>query len=153
MQPDSVARAWLIGVLVTIVPFLPFQSFVALPLAFLFRANVPITYFLQWVSNPLTAWIQLPACYFFGCLLMNQSPSTAFHDAVHAVEHQGWKALGTYSFSEILAPLYIGAIGLGIIIGVVGYFLIQAYWKRPMVQVRHHRRADDLPHPKKETPP
>ena len=129
-QPESVARAWLIGVLISIVPFLPFQSFIAVPLAILFRANVPVAFALQWLSNPLTAIIHLPACYYFGCLVLGMSPSGAFSDSVKLLQEKGWTALGEFSFRDVIVPLYTGALAQGLLISVAGYFLIRAYWPK-----------------------
>ncbi len=130
-NPESVARAWLIGVLVTIIPFLPFQTLIAVPLAILFRANVPVAFALQWLSNPLTAIVHLPACYYFGCLVLHMSPSAAFSDSMKLVGEKGWTALGEFSFRDVIVPLYAGALAQGLLISVIGYFLIRAYWPKP----------------------
>ena len=135
-QSESVARAWLIGVLISIIPLLPGQSLIAVPLAVLFRANVPVAFALQWLSNPLTAIIHLPACYYFGCLVLQMTPSGAFSDSVKLVSSKGWTALGEFSFRDVIVPLYTGALALGLLISVVGYFLIRAYWpkaKKPVI--------------------
>lgn len=159
LKAEPVARAWLIGVPITIIPFLPFQSFIAIPLAIIFRANVPITFAIQWISNPFTAVIHLPACYYFGCLVLRQAPSQAFDDLMASlpgwndfqvlfgnwtrhVWNYPWDATKTFfhgifgektpgvasmSVGDILLPLYFGALLLGILLAVVGYFLIKAY--------------------------
>lgn len=162
LQSEPVARAWLIGVPITIIPFLPFQTFIAIPLAIVFRANVPITFAIQWMSNPFTAIVHLPACYYFGCLVLRQVPSQAFEDLMSSLPRwsdfkqlvgewmtqvwsypvkatqqlftgifgEGSSGIWSMSVKEILIPLYFGALLQGILIAVIGYFLIKAYWPR-----------------------
>jgi uncharacterized protein (DUF2062 family) len=146
LESDSVARAWLIGVMITIIPLLPFQSLIAVPLAILFRANVPIVYGLQWVSNPITAFIHLPACYYFGCLVLRISPSGAFQEGMKKIEEKGWNAVGQLSFQDVIVPLYVGAVAQGLLISVIGYFLIKAYWPAPKkrVTVNHPHQPRSL---------
>src|SRR6185436_466810 len=56
----SLARAWLVGFPITIVPLLPGQSVLAIVAALCVRGNVLLCIALQFLSNPLTATIQLP---------------------------------------------------------------------------------------------
>lgn len=60
---NSLARAWVVGVPISMIPFLPLQSVFAIVLGFVFRANLLLCILLQFVSSPVTAPIQLPACF------------------------------------------------------------------------------------------
>ncbi len=129
-SPEPIARAWLIGIPITMIPFLPGQSIIAGVLGFLFRANLMVAVALQFiVSNPLTAPIQLPACYIVGTLVLNRSFSKAWESA----QQLNWTAILAHPFraaQHVIIPLYLGAIILGLTIGIIGYFVILAWGNR-----------------------
>ena len=52
---QSIARAWLIGIPITTIPFLPAQSVIAGVCGFFGRANLVLCIGLQFLSTPLTA--------------------------------------------------------------------------------------------------
>src|SRR5579862_8691996 len=58
---ESIARGVAIGLFVAILPILPFQSLLAILLTILLRANLPIAFFISWISNPFTI---APIAYF-----------------------------------------------------------------------------------------
>src|SRR5215212_1143526 len=70
----SLARAWLVGFPITIVPFLPGQSVLAIVAALCVRGNVLLCVAIQFLSNPLTAPVQISACYFVGEVLRGADP-------------------------------------------------------------------------------
>ncbi|MDX2187857.1 MAG: DUF2062 domain-containing protein [Opitutaceae bacterium] len=126
--PESLARAWLVGFPITSIPFLPGQSLIALALGFANRANLFLCVGLQYLSNPLTAIVHLPACYFAGKIIMGRSPMAAWNDAVtrdwgHALKHP--KVL-----AEDIFELYLGGAVLGLLIGVAGYAVLHAWGER-----------------------
>ncbi len=118
---ESLARAWLVGMIVTAVPFLPLQSIIACTIGFLVGANLPVCFVLQYLSNPATAVIQVPACVFVGRLLMGDHPG-----AIFAQLHRD--PMAVLSGGNILA-LYLGAIVIGPVLGVLGYFLTHLIWR------------------------
>jgi len=118
---ESLARAWLVGMPITMIPFLPLQSLIAIPVAFLVGANIPVTFLLQYLSNPATAVIQLPACYFVGSLLLGEPMG----DTLRLIEHNPGAILSGHS---VLA-LYLGSVVLGPLLGVLGYFLTHLIWR------------------------
>jgi uncharacterized protein len=137
--PDSLARAWLIGFPITSVPFLPGQSLIALTLGFANRANLFLCVGLQYLSNPLTAIVHLPACYITGKIVLGQSPVAAWHEAVD----RDWAYALTHpeTLGHDIVELYLGGAVLGLVIGVAGYALIHAWGERrtPRVGARADR--------------
>lgn len=130
---ESLARAWLIGMPVTTIPFLPLQSVIACGIGFYFRANLPVCFLLQYLSNPATAIFQLSACYFVGRLLFGDSPSLVIEHVervVGGIVHaDSWKAaLTALSWREFVA-LYLGALVLGMALGILGYFGTHLIWR------------------------
>jgi uncharacterized protein (DUF2062 family) len=101
---QSLARAFLVGVPITMIPFLPLQSVFACGLALWLRANLPVTFLLQHLSNPLTAVIQLPLCYLTGRLILGADLSADW-DLVWS-DPMGIVSRGS------LGALYLGAVVL-----------------------------------------
>jgi uncharacterized protein (DUF2062 family) len=113
----SLARAWVVGVPISMFPFLPFQSVFAIVLGFVFRANLLLCILLQFVSSPITAPIQLPACFFVGELVRGRTPAavwTEFSGDPRAYMMHG----------DRVVSLYLGAVVLGIVLALLGYFII-----------------------------
>ncbi len=117
----SLARAWLVGFPITAVPFLPGQSILAAVAALAVRGNLLLCIALQFLSNPLTAAIQLPACYFVGEVARGANPREVWHHA--------WTAKWTEEYASGFKSLYLGAVIIGIVGGVVGYAIILQTWK------------------------
>jgi uncharacterized protein (DUF2062 family) len=137
--PDSIARAWLIGMPVTMIPFLPGQSIVAAVLGFTFRANLLVCIGLQYLSNFGTAVIQLPLCFFVGRLVQGNRPSAVWDE----VSARDWKYIfqhPTY-LAQDLIPLFLGAIILGAAVGVIGYFLILNWSSRFAEKIARKKNA------------
>lgn len=137
--PESIARAWLIGMPITWVPFLPGQSIIAGILAVTFRANVLVCVGIQYLSNPGTAFIQLPVCYFVGRLVQGNSPVTVWNEAMQ----RDWEYILTHPthLARDLIPLFLGSIIVGAAIGVIGYLLILAWGKRHAEKVARKKAA------------
>lgn len=125
---ESLARAWLVGMPVTMIPFLPLQSVIGCAIGFFTKANLPVTFLLQYLSNPATAFVQIPACYFVGRLLMG----APMGDTLHQIEIH---PLAVLSGKSLLA-LYLGSFVLGPLLGGLGYFLTHLIWRDRPKKVR-----------------
>ena len=118
----SLARAWLVGFPITIVPFLPGQSLIACFAALFVRGNLLLCIALQFLSTPLTAPIQLSTCYFVGEVARGASPARVWREAKAAPK----KVLLSV---HAVTSLYLGAAIVGIIGGVAGYAIILQTWR------------------------
>lgn len=125
---DSLARAWLIGFPITMMPFLPIQSLFACVLAVFLRGNLLLCIALQFLSTPLTAPLQLPACFFVGEVVRGRSPGTVWHQVTHTP--------GQMLTGDALFSLYVGALLIGVVVGVIGYALLKNYWILPLKRPR-----------------
>ena len=110
------------------VPFLPFQSLIAATIALFFRANLFLAIALQFLSSPLTAPIQLPACFFVGEVVRGR--------AVGAVWHEITTAPREVFTGDALFSLYLGSVVLGVLIGALGYLAIHGTWKDLPLPIR-----------------
>jgi uncharacterized protein len=135
----SLARAWLVGFPITIVPFLPAQSVFACIAALLVRGNLLLCIALQFLSTPLTAPVHLPACYFVGEVARGESPGKVWK--------QAWNEPKILVSAHAVTSLYLGAAIIGIAGGVIGYAVILRTWSdRP-------RRKGGLPPSDESMPP
>lgn len=132
---DGMARGWLIGSLSACTPFLGLQMILAIPFILIFRANVAVSFFLIWLTNPFTAPIFYPFCTWVGCLILGRPPEALLR------KMNLWKEFneGTISFQslfetgrDILLPLMTGCMAVGLGIGLTGYFLLRAFWPPPL---------------------
>lgn len=114
--PKSLARAWLVGFPITMVPFLPFQTLIAAFAAFFVRGNLIFCIAIQFLSNPFTAAVQLPACYIAGELVRGRHFADVWHLAMRDPKH-----LVT---GDAAISLFLGSFVLGAIIGAIGYAVI-----------------------------
>src|SRR5215212_3251740 len=121
----SLARGWLVGFPITVVPFLPGQSVLAAIAALLVRGNLLLCIVLQFLSTPLTAPVQLTTCYFVGEVARGASPKAVWLEAKNAPR----KVLLS---AHAVTSLYLGAAIVGIVGGVVGYAIILGTWREPV---------------------
>ena len=116
----SVSLAFAIGLLVAWIPT-PGQMAIAAVAAFYFRANLPISVALVWITNPLTMPPMFYFAYIVGMYLLGRdSPSADFEFTVEAV----MSGLG-----DIWFPFLFGCAIIGILSAFVGYFGIQLFWR------------------------
>jgi uncharacterized protein len=125
----SLARAWLVGFPITMVPFLPGQSILACIAALLVRGNLLLCIGIQFLSNAGTAAVQLPASYFVGEVVRHGHIKKAWH---HAIEKP--RDLMTF---EAAKSLYLGAFIIGILGGTLGYAVLQKTWRDAPVRPRN----------------
>ena len=119
---NSLARAWLIGFPITVIPVLPAQSVFAIIGALVVRGNLLLAIALQFLSNPITAPIQIPACYFVGEVVRGANPAQVWHKA--RVDPK--KILIS---AHAVTSLYLGAIVIGFLGGLMGYAILHRTWR------------------------
>jgi uncharacterized protein (DUF2062 family) len=110
---ESLARAWLVGFAITVVP-LPAQSLFATAGALLLRGKLLL-------CIALTAPIHIPACYFVGEILQGKNPIVVWHEATHEPRH--------LLSGHTVGSVYLGAVVIGIIGGLIGYLVIRKTWR------------------------
>lgn len=127
LNRHSVSVAFFVGIFVAFAFPLPGQMAVAALGAFVFRCNLPISAALVWITNPLTIPFCFYIAYILGCFVL-QVPPEKFQFEL------SWQ----WAFSELerlLPPFLVGSVLLGLILGALGYFGMQLFWRW---QVNHN---------------
>lgn len=102
------------------------QMLLAAIVAVISKSNMPIAIVSTWISNPFTMPFLYTANYYFGAWLL-QRPSV---DLAHIEwSFDGLLALG----GEILVPLFLGSVVVGVILAVVSFIGIRVFWRLHIV--------------------
>lgn len=128
----SVSLAFAIGLFVAWIPT-PGQMIISAAWAFYFRANLPISCALVWITNPLTMPPMFYFAYLVGSFVLGQN--LAVDDSAFSIE----KVLS--SIGDIGGPFLLGCLILGIVSSVIGYFSMNLLW-RYIVVSRWIKRKD-----------
>jgi len=121
MNRNSVARAFAIGLFCTWIP-IPLQTVVAAVLAIYYRAHLPLSVALVFITNPVTIPPMFYFAYKLGSMVLSIDPQTVPMDL-------GWHWITT-TLGQIWKPLLFGCLMLGIISSAVGYFAIHSIWRQ-----------------------
>lgn len=120
LNRHSVSTAFAIGLFWAFIP-MPFQMIPAALLAIVFRANLPISVALVWVSNPVTMPPLFYSCYKVGTWIL-RIPPQPFHFEL------SWDWL-TSGLLAIWQPFLLGCVVVGGIASLLGYVTMRWFWR------------------------
>ena len=135
LSRHTTAKAFAIGLYCAMLP-VPGQMIISVALAIIFTANVPLSFSLIFITNPLTMPAIYYAAYKLGAWLLGAKPLD--------VEFEASWTWFTQSLDEIWLPLLVGSQVMGVILGIFGYLLIDSLWRnaiRRQWQARRGRRS------------
>ena len=121
MNRNSVARAFAIGLFCTWLP-MPLQTVVAALLAIYYRAHLPLSVALVFITNPVT----IPPMFYFAYKLGSVVLGIPPQDVPMGLDWVGCRT----SLGHIWQPLLFGCLMLGIISSALGYFTIHSIWRK-----------------------
>ncbi len=121
MNRNSVAKAFAIGLFCTWMP-IPLQTVVAALLAIYYRAHLPLSVALVFITNPVTIPPMFYFAYKLGGMVLGIDPQTVSMNL-------GWHWFAT-TLGQIWEPLLFGCFMLGIISSALGYFTIHSIWRQ-----------------------
>jgi uncharacterized protein (DUF2062 family) len=105
---------------------MPFETVVAIFLAIMWRANLPLSITVVWISNPVT-WVPLyTPCYLLGARILQLEPVP--------LEDIGLLTLGWH-----YVALWMGCLLAGTTLGFGSRFVIDWLW-RLQVRIEWHER-------------
>lgn len=115
-NPHHLALGMAVGIFVSIMPIIPFQTLVAIGLAFIVRGSKSAAFLGTWLSNPLTIPLVYYLNYKVGCVLLGYQAtldSIAFDSFSQLME------LGI----EVATAIMVGGAVIGAVLGAAAYFL------------------------------
>lgn len=121
LNRQSVALATFIGLFCAFIP-LPGQMIFAAFLAVFFRANLPISVCLVWVTNPITIAPIFYFCYKVGALIL-ETPAGEFDFEI------SWQWI-SQELSTSWQPFLLGCFINGIFFGLLGSATTRWLWRR-----------------------
>lgn len=127
----SVSTAFSIGLFVAFIP-MPFQMVLSAFLAIIFKANLPISVVLVWLTNPIT----MPPLYY----LAYKIGAVVLHQPIQAqIQYEVSLEWMIEKFSSIGAPFLLGCLILGLGLGTLCNIAIRLYWRYTIVKEWKHR--------------
>lgn len=131
MNRHTVAKAFAIGLFCTWIP-MPLQTVIAALLAIYYRAHLPISVALVFVTNPITIPPMFYFAYRLGSLMLGIEPQSVPMDL-------SWEWIST-TLEHIWQPLLFGCLILAILSSVGGYFVINSLWRKSIKRRWNDRR-------------
>jgi uncharacterized protein (DUF2062 family) len=128
----SVSTAFSVGLFAAFMP-MPFQMVLAGALAIFFKANLPISVALVWLTNPITMPPLFYLSYKVGAwvLRMPFQANIQYELSLHWIAE---------TFHSIGAPFLLGCIILGLVSGTLCNILIRLYWRIVIMKEWHSRK-------------
>lgn len=134
-QPDlwhfnkhAVARGVAAGLLVAFVP-LPFQMLLAILVALLFRANIPVAAAVTWITNPFTFVPITLLIIKVGSWFTGIKP-------VETIKMAGAQEL----FATLGKNFLIGLPVVSVVAAIVGYLLVRVLWRFTVITRRYGKK-------------
>lgn len=129
----NTSKAFAIGLFWMSIP-IPFQMVTAAISAIIFKANLPISIALVWISNPLT----MPVFFYFNYLI---GTWVLGHYAVESIDfelsfHWIFNALG-----ELWLPLYIGSFIVGTSLAIISHLTLRLIWRISVILKWQQRKG------------
>ncbi len=121
-DPHSVALGAAIGMFVALQPCMGIQMSIAVPIAFLLRANKVIAAAMVWLTNPFTFIPIYFGCYLTGTLVYPSSRIT-LEEFERIAKHLTWNEFLQLG-RQIVRPLLVGCLIQGLLWAVLTYFVV-----------------------------
>ena len=127
-ERESIARAVAIGLFCGMMPT-PTQFAFAFLFAYLARVHLPVALFSTLYTNPLTLVPLYILAYEIGFWLLHGSEKHADLVMPQFGSEQFWHDFGRWA-AAFGTPLAVGVLLMGSILAVLGYFVVQFFWRR-----------------------
>lgn len=131
MNRNSVARAFAIGLFCTWIP-IPLQTILAALLALYYRAHLPLSVALVFVSNPVT----IPPMFYFAYKLGSVMLGLEIQSMPM---NMSWDWFSTTA-GQIWQPIIFGSLTLAIVSSATAYFTINTLWRKSIKARWKHRQ-------------
>ncbi len=123
--PHRVALAFAIGVFIAFFPIIGIHTGMALAIAFLFRLNRVAILAGSFVNNPWTLAPLFMGGTVLGCVLLGVSTS-GLRGVDRGLQGRAFYEALLENLRPFLLPFLLGNLALGVVGGVVSYFLLRS---------------------------
>ncbi len=113
---------------------IPSQMLFAALCAIIFRANLPLSVILVWISNPLTMGPIFYFNYLIGTFLLGQKADENLYFEL------SWNWMVNV-LGDLWLPLYLGSVVVGLTLGMLSFIIIRILWRQ---QVAKHWRLRQI---------
>jgi len=135
LNRHSVSDAFAVGLFMAFVP-IPLQMIPAAAFAIYFRANLPISVALVWITNPFT----MPPVYYFCYKLGTWILGTKLRDFEFAIS---WSWLAN-ELGYIWQPFLLGCFIVSTLSAIAGYYGMHGLWRWHVVRDWERRKKARL---------
>ena len=111
----------------------PSQMIFAAVTAIIFRANLPLSVVLVWITNPLT----IPPIFYFNYLVGAYLLGYERTEKLNFELSLDWMM---NTLGDLWLPLFLGSFVVGVIAGSAGYLIINTIWRLQVVKNWKSRR-------------
>jgi uncharacterized protein len=132
LNRNSVSKAFAVGLFWAFIP-IPLQSIPSALFAIYFRANLPISVMLVWITNPVTIPPILYFCYRLGAWILNTPPQSLELEI-------SWHWIGN-EFLRIWQPFLLGCLLTASTMSLLGYYGMHMLWRWNVVRDWERRRS------------
>ena len=122
----SVSKAVAVGIFAAYLP-IPLEMAVAAVLAFIVRANLPISVILIWISNPFTWVILWGPPYLLGAALLGEA-------------EEPMQLMTRVWIEQHFSALMLGCMIVGLAMATAAYFSVQLLWRMDVIKQWELRR-------------
>mgnify|MGYP002750247373 CR=1 FL=1 len=132
-SPEEIAWGAAVGFFVAMTPTMGIQTLLAVPVAAFFRINKVAAAATVWLTNPFTAPFIYGFNYMVGARLIGYPLKAVFFSS------PSWETFW-YSGRNVFLSLTVGGTLMGIIAGLVGYFVTLVMVRAAREKARRLRR-------------
>ncbi|MDM8569836.1 DUF2062 domain-containing protein [Thiotrichales bacterium HSG1] len=131
----SLSGGMAVGLFVAFIP-LPIQMLLAVAAAVWLKVNLPLSVSLVWITNPVT----MPPLFYFAY----QLGALILGIPIIETEFSFSPEWLLYTLGNLLQPLLLGCLVLGIVSAAIGYLAVNFLWRLQVIKLRKERRNRKL---------
>ena len=147
-SPENLARGVALGLFISTTPTFGIQTFIALFLAALFRCSKIAAVIAAQLTNAITAPFIFLGTYYLGAVVMDRPFDRSRLDGLldeFKLEHVCELGLSAFSplwegFRDVFIALWVGGAIVGVVLAVVGYFVVLGIDTKAHMQIVRARK-------------
>ncbi|WP_371326958.1 DUF2062 domain-containing protein [Stappia sp. ES.058] len=123
-SPNAIALGFAAGAFASITPFIGLHFVLSFVLAFIIGGNMLAAAIGTAIGNPVTFPLIWASTYKLGALILYGEAKTLDHRALDRHLEGGFFERSLDTLLPLIKPMLVGAMPLGLAIGVASYFLV-----------------------------